>query len=433
MIPADAKSKKVPRLRFRGFSDEWEISALGNIAEIRTGPFGSLLHESDYVKKGTPIITVENLANGVVILLKTTPRVSDDDKKKLKSYVLRGGDIVFSRVGSVDRSAYVTHKSDGWLFSGRLLRVRSEINAQYLNAYLQREKSKNSIRNLAVGGTMPSLNTKLLGFAIVYYPLQVEQKKIAGFLGVVDDKISTLQSKKSALEKYKKGAMQQLFSQKIRFKPAHRSLGAVGDENGKDYPEWEDKIFGSIYSFLRTNSLSRAELSNNGSIKNIHYGDIHMRLATNFDSNKESIGYASEQNASDLCKEGDLVIADASEDRQDVGKAIEIIKTNGDNIVAGLHTFLARPLANSVAVGFSGYLMQSRLIRKQIMRIATGASVLGISKTQLSKSIFPLPTLEEQQKIADFLTSLDNKLNLIQKELEQAKQFKKALLQQMFV
>jgi type I restriction enzyme S subunit len=134
----------------------------------------------------------------------------------------------------------------------------------------------------------------------------------------------------------------------------------------------------------------------------------------------------------DFCKEGDLVIADASEDYNDIGKAIEIISVKPKSLVAGLHTYIARPKIE-VSLGFSGYLFQSSNLRTQIKKIAQGISVLGISKTNLEKVVIPYPSPEEQQKIANFLSTLDKKLEAVQKQIDQTETFKKGLLQKMFV
>ena len=134
---------------------------LRELADIQTGPFGSQLHKEDYVADGTPIVTVEHLGNKM-FSEQNLPRVSNTDKNRLKKYVLKQGDIVFSRVGSVDRCSYVDQKHDGWMFSGRCLRVRptSEIDSEYLYYYFCLEETKQFVRNLAVGATMPSIMGK---------------------------------------------------------------------------------------------------------------------------------------------------------------------------------------------------------------------------------------------------------------------------------
>lgn len=167
---------------------------LRELADIQTGPFGSQLHKEDYVADGIPIVTVEHLGNKM-FSEQNLPRVSNTDKNRLKKYVLKQGDIVFSRVGSVDRCSYVDQKYDGWMFSGRCLRVRptSEIDSEYLYYYFCLEETKQFVRNIAVGATMPSINTKLLGEVVVTFPELEQQKRISGILSAIDSKIEVNQ------------------------------------------------------------------------------------------------------------------------------------------------------------------------------------------------------------------------------------------------
>ena len=163
---------------------------LGSIADIQTGPFGSQLHKEDYVQDGTPIVTVEHLGNRV-FTEQNLPMVSDADKERLNKYVLSEGDIVFSRVGSVDRCSYVDSNHSGWMFSGRCLRVRpyNAIYPLYLYYFFCMESTKQFVRNIAVGATMPSINTKLMGEIEVSVPSIDTQKRIAAILSTIDDKI----------------------------------------------------------------------------------------------------------------------------------------------------------------------------------------------------------------------------------------------------
>lgn len=158
---------------------------------VQTGPFGSQLHQEDYVPFGTPIITVEHLGENR-ILHRELPMVSDVDLKRLDRYVLQEGDIVFSRVGSVDRRALTRKEETGWLFSGRCLRVRPNknlIDPEYLSWFFGLPTFKEYIRQIAVGATMPSLNTRLLSEVPIYYPALPEQHAIAHILGSLDGKI----------------------------------------------------------------------------------------------------------------------------------------------------------------------------------------------------------------------------------------------------
>jgi type I restriction enzyme S subunit len=150
--------------------------------------------------------------------------------------------------------------------------------------------------------------------------------------------------------------------------------------------DWEEKEYGEIFSFKVTNSLSRENLNyESGEVKNIHYGDIHTKFNTLFDITKEYVPFINKEikvsriTDENYCKEGDLVIADASEDYADVGKCIEITNLNDEKVLAGLHTFLARPNLFEMAIGFNGYLMKSPKVRLQIMTIAQGTKVLVIT------------------------------------------------------
>lgn len=167
-----------------------KTKALRFLSDIQTGPFGSQLHKEDYVDDGTPIVTVEHLGNRV-FTEQNLPRVSNEDKQRLSKYILKEGDIVFSRVGSVDRCSFVDSQHTGWLFSGRCLRVRpfEEISPLFLYYFFCLESTKKFIRNIAVGATMPSINTKLMGEIEVSYPDKQVQEKIANLLGAIDNKI----------------------------------------------------------------------------------------------------------------------------------------------------------------------------------------------------------------------------------------------------
>lgn len=150
--------------RLAGFNDKWETKKLGEVSQIKTGPFGSSLHEKDYVEDGTPIITVEHLGERGIIY-DNLPMVSEFDRRRLRAYSLQVGDIVFSRVGSVDRNALIRKKENGWLFSGRLLRIRPKeknVYSAFLSYLFHYEPTKQQIRNVAVGQTMPSLNTAIM-------------------------------------------------------------------------------------------------------------------------------------------------------------------------------------------------------------------------------------------------------------------------------
>lgn len=191
---------------------EMKTKALRFLSDIQTGPFGSQLHKEDYVDDGTPIVTVEHLGNRV-FTEQNLPRVSNEDKQRLSKYILKEGDIVFSRVGSVDRCSFVDSQHTGWLFSGRCLRVRpfEEISPLFLYYFFCLESTKKFIRNIAVGATMPSINTKLMGEIEVSYPDKQVQEKIANLLGAIDNKIELNNAINDNLEQQAQALFQELF------------------------------------------------------------------------------------------------------------------------------------------------------------------------------------------------------------------------------
>jgi type I restriction enzyme S subunit len=220
-------------------------------AGIQTGPFGSQLHQEDYVAVGTPIITVEHLGENRIIH-ERMPRVSDADRDRLSRYSLHAGDIVFSRVGSVDRRALVRSTEDGWLFSGRCLRVRpnpSRIDSGFLSYFFGLPAFKKHIRAIAVGATMPSLNTSILSDVVVPHPREItEQHAIAHILGTLDDKIELNRRMNETLEAISRALFESWF---VDFDPVHAK--AEGRDPGLPKPiadlfpdSFEDSELGEI-------------------------------------------------------------------------------------------------------------------------------------------------------------------------------------------
>lgn len=214
-INNEHKKLCVPNLRFPEFKGEWEKKTIGEISTIKNGPFGSVLHAEDYVDEGMPIVTTEHFKNGNLPLSKNgIPQVSDDDYHRLRGYKLEKDDIVFSRVGSIDINAYVEQSQQGWLFSGRVLRVRpiKSVNSLCLHYILSTESVKRSIRNRAVGQTMPSINTPILSNTKINIPQSVvEQKKIANLLSLLDERITTQSKIIDKLQSLIKGIRNDVF------------------------------------------------------------------------------------------------------------------------------------------------------------------------------------------------------------------------------
>ncbi|MBO6585319.1 MAG: restriction endonuclease subunit S [Gracilimonas sp.] len=203
---------------------------------------------------------------------------------------------------------------------------------------------------------------------------------------------------------------------------------------------WKLAPFNKLYSLKITNSFSRNKLNlETGSVKNIHYGDIHTQFSTLFDITKEKVPFINPDvsiegiDQENYCSEGDIIMADASEDLDDIGKSIEIVNLNNEKLLSGLHTLQARQIKPNFIIGFGGYLFKSAAIRKQIKRQAQGAKVLGISKGRISEiNVYYPEKKEEQQKIVDCLSSLDELITAHKNKLDSLKDHKKSLLQNFF-
>ena len=202
--------------------------------------------------------------------------------------------------------------------------------------------------------------------------------------------------------------------------------------------KWEEKRLGDVFKFMPTNSFSRNDLNYiEGDIYNIHYGDIHMIYPTITDAQKETFPYINREKKLDvcselLCEDGDVLLADASEDYDDIGKAIEIINVGDKKIVSGLHTIFMKDYKKIYANKFRGFMMNSNSVRKQIKVLAAGAKVLGISKSNISKVKMPLPSLPEQTKIADFLSTVDEKIQNQKDKITHLENIKKGFMQKIF-
>lgn len=208
----------------------------------------------------------------------------------------------------------------------------------------------------------------------------------------------------------------------------------------KGGPGWDTPAMSDLYGFRSTNSLSRDQLNyDSGSIYNIHYGDIHTKFRTQFRLENERVPFIDPIVAEalgdrfHLCREGDIILADASEDLNDVGKAIELISLGDHRVVAGTHTIHATRLGDNPVIGFGGYLFKSAAVRRGIHKEAQGAKVYGISSTRIGAVRLPLPhTTAEQRKIAECLGSLDYWIAAETDALAALRRYKTGLMQQLF-
>lgn len=233
-----------------------------------------------------PIVTTEHFKNGNLPQSKNgIPQVSDDDYYRLRGYKLEKDDIVFSRVGSIDINAHVEQSQQGWLFSGRVLRVRpiKSVNSLCLHYILSTESVKRSIRNRAVGQTMPSINTPILSNTKINIPQSVvEQKKIANLLALLDKRIAIQSKVIEDLKKLKCAIIEKLYAEVRGTTYSYRQLFNIINERNKQL-EYSNVLSASqekgMVSREDLNLDIQFERSNINAYKIVRNGDyvIHLR------------------------------------------------------------------------------------------------------------------------------------------------------------
>ena len=229
---------------------EWREFEFGEIAEIQTGPFGSQLVKDEYIDGGIPVITVENIKDFQIESF-TYPSVTQDKSTQLSRYFIQEGDVLFSRVGSVDLSALVKKEQDGWIISSRMLRARLNDfgNAQFVAYFLQQSKVRRYINAIAVGATMPSINTSILKSIPIRLPQLETQIAIAEVLSSLDDKIDLLKRQNKTLEGMAEALFRQWFIEEAQDDwPEIEMGGLIEIRNGKDHKhlgEGDIPVYGS--------------------------------------------------------------------------------------------------------------------------------------------------------------------------------------------
>ncbi|MCB6275635.1 restriction endonuclease subunit S [Phocaeicola vulgatus] len=200
--------------------------------------------------------------------------------------------------------------------------------------------------------------------------------------------------------------------------------------------EWKKVRVSNLLDFYPTNSLSWEQLDySNGQIKNLHYGLIHKGLPTMVDASSDLLPYIKEEivpKSYTLFKEGDVSFADASEDTNDVAKAIEILNCNGQQIVSGLHTIHGRDNTDQTVIGYKGYAFASESFHKQIRRIAQGTKVFSVSVRNFDETYIGVPSKDEQAKIAKLLIAIDKRIATQNKIIEDLKKLKSAIRKRIF-
>ena len=200
--------------------------------------------------------------------------------------------------------------------------------------------------------------------------------------------------------------------------------------------EWEKCKVSDLLDFYSTNSLSWDQLEyGTDNMLNLHYGLIHVGLPTMVDLSKDILPAIKKENEPknfELCKEGDIAFADASEDTNEVAKAIEFYTLEDKAVVCGLHTIHGRDKSNKTVVGYKGYAFSSTAFHHQIRRIAQGTKIYSISAKNFAECYIGIPSKEEQTKIAKLLRLIDERIATQSKLIEDLKKLKSAISENLF-
>ncbi len=399
---------------------DWKLIPFSSNIEMLSGfPFdSSQFNDSD----GKPLIRIRNIKSG-----KTETFYKGEYSEE---YLINKGDILIGMDGDFHIKKWEGSES---LLNQRILKLyeneESEIHLDFF--YYLSQPFLLKVHKRTAGTTVKHLSTKDFKNASFKVPDYVEQQKIAEVLSTVDAKIEVIDQQISQTQELKKGLMQRLLTK------------GIGHAEFKDSPlgkipkSWEVMKIDDLFNFISTKSLSRAQLNyDEGEIFYVHYGDIHSTFKYPIvDLDKTELPRVNDEieikGNIEYLEQGDLILADASEDLEGVGICIELYNIADKKVLGGLHTIVLRDRLNKTADGFRTYLLSSPLVLPSLKRIATGASVLGVSKGNLKKIEIALPPISVQQKIAEILSSVDEKLEVLSEKKITYQDLKKGLMQQL--
>ena len=377
----------IPQVRFPEFTGEWEEKKLGSTCEIKTG-------NKD---------TQNRIEDGLYPFF-----VRSNTIERINSYSFDGEAILTSGdgVGVGKNFHYVNGKFD---FHQRVYSLR-DFKKQYSGKFIYcvfSEKFYERVIKLSAKNSVDSVRMSMIADMVIFFPSLPEQTKIANFLTAVDEKLTALNQKKTLLEQYKKGVMQQIFAQELRFK----------DDNGNDYADWEEKngnlIFESISDKKHNSDLPILAITQ-------EYGAIPRDLI----DYKVSVTDKSVDSYK-VVQVGDFIISLRS-----FQGGIEYSNYKG---ICSPAYIILRPHVPINDLFFKTYFKTESYIfelQKNLEGIRDGKM---ISFKYFSEIKLPFPSFKEQQKIASYLSSIDTKIEAVNNQITQTQTFKKGLLQKMFV
>ncbi|WP_420555225.1 restriction endonuclease subunit S [Neptuniibacter marinus] len=410
MTDAEKVQSKVPQLRFPEFSGGWEKSRLGDVATFLKGKG---ISKADTDPEGKlECIRYGELYTHYDELIERIRSKTNLDKKSL--VLSKEGDVIIPASGesALDIATASCVKKEGVAYSGDLNVLRSSVNGLFLAYYLN-NKRKHDIARYAQGASVIHLYATQMKSLLLWNPKDSkENDKIASFVATVDKKISLLKQKHEQLVQYKKGIMQQLFSQQLRFK----------DDNGQGFPDWKVRPMSEVLELV-IREVPKPE---------------EKYLALGVRSHMKGTFQKPDFNPNDIAmerlysvKENDLIvnITFAWEG------AIAIVKKEDEGGLVS-HRFPTYVFKDGEATHrYFKHIIQEKRFKYLLDLISPGGAGRNrvLSKKEFLKLKWNLPEIDEQNKIADFLGAIDQKINLAQQQIEQTQTYKQGLLQQMFV
>ncbi len=388
---SNTQKKNVPELRFPGFEGEWEEKKLGEVAKIYDGT-----HQTPkYTNEGIKFLSVENIKT-----LNSSKYISEEAFEKEFKIRPEFGDILMTRIGDIGTPNIVSSNEKFAYYVSLALLKTKNLNSYFLKNLILSSSIQNELWRKTLHVAFPKkINKNEIGKIKINYPKKQEQQKIGQFFSKLDRQIELEEQKLELLQQQKKGYMQKIFSQELRFK----------DENGNDYPEWEERRFADIFKFhnklrkpIKENLRVKGSYPYYGATGIIDYVDDFI-----FDGNYLLIG---EDGANIITRSAPLVYL-----------------VNGKFWVNN-HAHILSPLNGNIQ-----YLYQvAELVNYEKYNTGTAQPKLNIQNLKII-SVVISTYLEEQQKIGSFLSKLDRQIDLEEQKLELLQQRKKALLKLMFV
>ena len=395
----------IPKIRFKEFSDNWRRQKFSEFGTFYSGGT-PLTSKRQYYTGSIPFIR-----SGEISMESTELFITEEGLNNSSAKLVCKGDILYALYGATSGEVSIS-KMNGAI-NQAILCIRTKQDHSFIATYLRHMKE--SIINTYLQGGQGNLSADIIKNLIIHLPTLREQQKIADFLTSVDEKINLLKKKKELLERYKKGVMQKIFSQELRFK----------DEEGKDFPEWEEKELGEV--------AVRVTLKNKENNSNVLTISARLGLISQLEYYNKSVSSSNITNYY-LLHEGDFAYNKSYSNGYPMG-AIKRLKKYESGVVSTL--YICFRFKEGLSPAFYEHYFESGLHNNQIQLVAQEGArnhgLLNIGVNDFFNTSVPVPSKEEQQKIADFLTVLDDKIALVENQINKTELWKKGLLQQMFV